>query len=161
MLCVTNNSVKHQSFIYTQLNVKAVLFQTIQFRLSTQFQRQTVLFQAIQFSISTHFSSFRTIDRTQSNATTPGQSEPESDSNEGVLHIARASPSDCLDSYPGHSLGEFYFSAKMQSVYSTAATNWTKSGWWFWVLLIYQMCKSLKQLSALTPGKKICSEICI
>ena len=45
----------------TQLNVKTVLFQTIQFCISTQFfvyiqlNVKTVLFQAIQFSISTQF----------------------------------------------------------------------------------------------------------
>ena len=27
LLCITNNSIKHQSFVYTQLNVKTVLFQ--------------------------------------------------------------------------------------------------------------------------------------
>ena len=30
------NLIKHQSFVYTQLNVKTVLFQTIQFSMSTQ-----------------------------------------------------------------------------------------------------------------------------
>ena len=46
-----------------------------------------------------------------SGATTPGQSGPGSDGNEGVLHIpqsssiAGTSPSDCLVSYSGHSLG--------------------------------------------------------
>ena len=45
-----------------------------------------------------------------SGATTPGQSGPGSDSNEEVLHIRQSSsitgtsPSDCLASYPGHSL---------------------------------------------------------
>ena len=45
-----------------------------------------------------------------SGATTPGQSGPGSDVNYGVLRIpqssstAGASPSDCLVSYPGHSL---------------------------------------------------------
>ena len=44
-------------------------------------------------------------------ATTPGQSGPGSDGNEGVLRIpqissiAGTSTSDCLVSYPGHSLG--------------------------------------------------------
>ena len=33
----TNNSTEHQSFIYTQLNVKTVLFQIIQFSISTLF----------------------------------------------------------------------------------------------------------------------------
>ena len=46
-----------------------------------------------------------------SGATTPGQSEPVSDDHEGVLCIPQssiitgASPSDCLVSYPGYSLG--------------------------------------------------------
>ena len=46
-----------------------------------------------------------------SGATTPGQSGHGSDGNEGVLHIpqssstAGTSPSDCLVSYPEHSLG--------------------------------------------------------
>ena len=91
---------------------------------------QAILFQTIQFSISTHFSSIWSIDRTLSGATTPGQSGPGSNKNEGVLHIpqsssiTRASPSDCLVSYPGHSLGESYPSAEMQTVYSTAPANW-------------------------------------
>ena len=38
--CITNNSINHQSFIYTQLNVKTVLFQTIQFSINTQFKCQ-------------------------------------------------------------------------------------------------------------------------
>ena len=29
LLCTTNNSIKHQSFVYTQLNVRVVLCQTI------------------------------------------------------------------------------------------------------------------------------------
>ena len=72
---------------------------------------KTVLFQTIQFSISTQFSSIWPRDRMLSGATTPGQSGPGSDSNEGVLHIlqscsiTRVSPSDCLLSYSGNSLG--------------------------------------------------------
>ena len=74
------------------------------------------------------FSSIEPIDRALSGATTPGQSGPGSDDNEGVLHIpqsssiAGTSPSDCLVSYPGHSLGGVgsYPSAEKQSVYSTA-----------------------------------------
>ena len=54
---------------------------------------------------------FKPIYRTLSGATTPGQSGPGSNGNEGVLRIpqsssiAGTSPSDCLVSYPGHSLG--------------------------------------------------------
>ena len=48
---------------------------------------KTVPFQTIQFSISTQFSSIWPTDRTLSGATTPDQSEPGSDGNEGVLSI--------------------------------------------------------------------------
>ena len=37
LLCITNNSIKHQSFVYAQLNDPAVLFQTIQFSISHLF----------------------------------------------------------------------------------------------------------------------------
>ena len=63
-----------------------------------------VLFQTIQFSIRTQFSSIWPTDRSLSGATTPGQSEPGSDGNEGVLRtpqsssIIGTSPSDCLES---------------------------------------------------------------
>ena len=46
-----------------------------------------------------------------SGATMPGQSGPGSNGNEGVLYIPQSSsitgtsPSDCLESYPGHLLG--------------------------------------------------------
>ena len=54
------------------------------------------------------FSSIWPIDRALSGATTPGQSGPGSNGNEGVLYIpesssiTRTSPSDCLVSYLGH-----------------------------------------------------------
>ena len=72
---------------------------------------KTFLFQAIQFNISTQFSSIRPIDRILLGATTPGQSGPGSDGNEGVFRIPQSSsitgtsPSDCLVSYPGFQLG--------------------------------------------------------
>ena len=37
LLCITNNSIKHQSFVYIQLNDQRVLFQTIQFPISHLF----------------------------------------------------------------------------------------------------------------------------
>ena len=37
LLCITNNSIKHQSFAYIQLNDQTVLFQTIQFSISHLF----------------------------------------------------------------------------------------------------------------------------
>ena len=57
-------------------------------------------------------------DRALSGATTPGQSGPGSDGNEGLLHIPQSSsitgtsPADCLVSYRGHSLGGGIPSAK-------------------------------------------------
>ena len=65
-----------------------------------------------------------------SGATTPGQSGPGSNGNKGVLRIPQSSsitgtsPSDCLVSYPGHSLGGgSYPSAEIQSAYSTAPAD--------------------------------------
>ena len=54
------------------------------------------------------------IDRTLSDATTPGESGPGSDGNVGVLHVPQSScitevlPSDCLVSYQGHLLGNLF-----------------------------------------------------
>ena len=65
-----------------------------------------------------------------SSATTPGQRGPGSNADEGLLYILEisktgASPSDCLMSYPEHSLlgGGSYSSAEMQSAYSTAPAD--------------------------------------
>ena len=94
---------------------------------------KTVLFQTIQFSVTTLFSSTSLIDRTLSRATTPGQSGPGSDGSKGVLLIPQsssitvASPSVCFVSYAGHSLGESYSSAEMQLVYSAALADWAKN----------------------------------
>ena len=43
-------------------------------------------------------------------------------------NITETSPSDCLVSYTGHSLGgeQSYPSAEVQSVYSTAPANWAR-----------------------------------
>ena len=71
---------------------------------------KTVLYQTIQFSISTQFISIWRIDRALSDATTLGQSGPGSDGNKGVLRIPQSSSitgtslSDCLEWYPGHLL---------------------------------------------------------
>ena len=50
-----------------------------------------VLFQTVQFSISTQFGSIWPIDRALSGATTPGQSRPGSGGNEEVLCIPQIS----------------------------------------------------------------------
>ena len=63
---------------------------------------------------------------------TPGQRGPGSDGNKRVPRIPQSSsitgalPSDCLVSYPGYSLGEFYPSAEIQSVYSVPLADWAK-----------------------------------
>ena len=73
------------------------------------------------------------IDRTLSGATTPGQSGPGSNGNEEVLRIPQSSSitgawqSDCLMSYPGHSIGESYASAEMYSVHLMALIDWALS----------------------------------
>ena len=119
-------------FVYTQWNVKAVPFQTIQFSISTELNAKTVLFQATQFDISTQFSSIWPIDRTQSDATTPGQSEPESDYNNELLRIPQSSSitgtssSDCLVPYPGDSLwGALPIYRDL--VYSAVLVEWTNN----------------------------------
>ena len=78
-------------------------------------------------------SSVRSIDKTLTCTSTPGQSKPGSNSNEGVLHILQssrtgASPSNSLISYPGYLVQErrSYPSAKLQSAYSTALDKWAE-----------------------------------
>ena len=72
------------------------------------------------------------MDRNLSGATTPRQSSPGGDGNEEVLcipqssSITEASSSDCLELYPGQSLGKSYLSAEIQSVYSTTRSEWAK-----------------------------------
>ena len=63
-----------------------------------------------------------------------GQSGPESDGNEGVVHIPQSSsitgtsPSYCLVSYPGHSLGGggSYPLCREAVVYSTPPADWAR-----------------------------------
>ena len=68
--------------------------------------------------------------RTLSSPITTNHSGPGSDRSEGVPRIPQssnltgASPSDCLMSDRGHPLGEFYPSADILTVYSTAPTDW-------------------------------------
>ena len=79
--------------------------------------------------MSTHFSSLWSSIRTLSVATTPGQSEPRSNGNEGVLYIPQSSsitgtsPLDCLISYAGHSFGEPYSTVEMPSVHSVTPVD--------------------------------------
>ena len=70
-LCITNKSIIPQWIVFTDINDKTVLFQTIEFSISN----------LIALKCQTP------IDRTRSGVTTPGQNEPGSDGTEGVLRI--------------------------------------------------------------------------
>ena len=71
---------------------------------------------------------------TLSGTTTPGQSGPWNE--EGVLCIPQiscntgTSPSDCIASYPRHTLEESYLSAEIQSVYSIVPADWSINRIW-------------------------------
>ena len=70
------------------------------------------------------------MDRTLSGATTPGQSGPGSNGNEGVLCIPQissntgASPSDCLVSYPGDLLGVGFLPLCREAVGVFYSSSW-------------------------------------
>ena len=67
-----------------------------------------------------------------SGTTIPSHSGPGSDGNEEVICILQSSSitgtssSDCLVSYPGHSLRESYPEAEMLLVYSTVPADWAR-----------------------------------
>ena len=98
LLCITNNTIKHQSFVYTQLNDQTVLFLTIQVSISHL------------FTLSLNVKQFYLTDRTLLGVTTTGQSGPGSNSNKKLLlHIPKAPVlleplSDYLVLYPGNLL---------------------------------------------------------
>ena len=74
MLCITYDSIKHRSFVFTQLNDQTVLFlifDCTEVICCIQFKRQTVL-----------------LELTLSGDTTPGQSGPGSDGNIRVRYNA-------------------------------------------------------------------------
>ena len=91
--CITNNSFKYESYVYTQLNVKTVLFQTLQIIMSPF------------FILNLNTKQFYLTHRIISGATIPDQSGPGSDGYEGILRFSQsssitgASPSNCLMSY--------------------------------------------------------------
>ena len=86
---------------------------------------KTVLFQTFQLSISAQFISTWPMDRNVLSATTTGRSGPGTNGYEQVLpihqssSITETSPSNCLMSYPEHSLEES--STGKHSVYSAAS----------------------------------------
>ena len=96
LLSNTNNVIQHYSLVCTQLNA----FKHNKWLNSSIWPKDGIL----------------------TGTTTQGQSEPGSNGNEEILHIpqssrSRASPSDGLVSYTGHS-------SEMQLAYSTAPANW-------------------------------------
>ena len=124
--CFLFNQFSLVCFLLTHINVKTVLFQTIQFSLKKLFPFQTiqfsictqckwsrlfkcqiVLFQAILFSVNTQLSSIWLIDRILPLQATVDEGN---NGNDGVFRIPQSSgitetsPSDCLMPYTGHSL---------------------------------------------------------
>ena len=96
------------------------------------------------------------IDRTQWYATTPCQSGPEYDGNEGILPILQCSRitgvslSDRLVSYTELSLGESYPSAEMQWVYSSSPADWADVSiffFWFDMVCTFQLPKIWRKTS--------------
>ena len=120
---VSNNLVLHK---YTVNNSYISSSSSLEQVRSLNIKR--VLFQVIQFSMSTHYSTIWPIDWILSGATTPDQSGPRSDGIEVVLCIPQSSsipetlPLDCFVSYTGHSLGGVS-QCILLSVYSTAPAN--------------------------------------
>ena len=127
-----------KAFLFQVIQFSQILLiQTIQFSISvvfvnTQLNVKTVLFWTIQFSINTHFSSIWPIDRLYQVLPHRARVDLGAMVNKGrsafpkAPVLLEASPSDCLVSYPGHSLERFYPSAEMQSVYFTAPADWAK-----------------------------------
>ena len=97
------------------------------------------------------------INRTLSGTTIVGQNGLGGDGNEEILRIPQnssitgASPSDCLLSYAGHSLGESYLSVEMHLVYSAASADWAK-GYTLW-----ESCPSveIQSVYSAAPGELV------
>ena len=114
-LCITNNSIKHRSFVYTQLNDQTVLFQTIRFCISHFF---ALSLNAQQLYLSYRYDSIRC--NRPGSEWTWGWGQWRSTPHSPNFSINRTSPSDCF-----MSLGEcLTFSVEIQSVYSKALTDW-------------------------------------
>ena len=117
ILSIATNSIKHQSFVYTQLNDQTVLFQTIQFSISYLFA---------------HSLNDKQFYFTHQVLPLWAKMDQEAIAMKGYLaflkasSITGASPSDCLISYPGYFLGGSYPSAVKQSVYSIGPANWAE-----------------------------------
>ena len=103
--------------------------------LFTQLNVKTVLFQVIQFSISTYFSSIWPIDRTLSGATTPSQHYWNL-----IIRFSSVISIRFSSVISGHSLRMGLTpSTEMQSVYSTVPTDWATCRLFhnFWSNMLY------------------------
>ena len=134
MLFITNNSIKHQSFVYPHSNDQTV--QTIQFSLSHLY---ALSLNVKQFNLDYinlydyircyHSGPGSTWERWQWRVTLHSQSSS----------ITRGSPSDCSVTYPGHLRVPY----PLQLVYYTGPENWKRYAvlleftteapiWWFY-----------------------------
>ena len=76
---ISNNLIKHQSFVYTPLNHQTVLFKTFQLSWCTVFVCAQLNVKTVLFQTCTWFCSFWLLDRTLSGSPTLGQGVPCSD----------------------------------------------------------------------------------
>ena len=125
----SNNSTQYFSFVWTQVSNLKYCYVSLTIQLNLSHISKSHLF-ALSLNIKQFY---RPIPRTLSGATTPVKK-----GSEGVLHIppnssiTGASPSDSFVKYLGYSLvAGSYPSAEMQSVYSTALSDWPVIFWEF------------------------------
>ena len=151
LLCITNNSIKHQSFVYSQLNDQIFLFLIFQFCMSfvcTQLKCQTILFDSWIESFQVLL--FR------------------AKVNLGVMAMKRYSTFPkaqallelhwrlfCVISRT--IIGESYPFAKIQLVYSTTPADWAYFCWVYHCLLGLKKFKasSLQSEQQLQSQKKV------
>ena len=116
LLCITNNSIKHQSFVYTQLNDQTLLFLSHLFALSLNV-RQFYLTDRLDSIRYPHSGPECTWERWQWRVTTHSTK----------LHHYWSLIIRLFNEISGTFIGGPYSSAKLQSVYSTAPTEQAKT----------------------------------
>ena len=121
LLCITNNSIKHQSFIYSQLNDETVLFLTIQFSISHFFALSLFV---KQFYLTYRYDPIRCHHSEWSWEWWQWKGTPHSPKLQhywsltiGLINVISSTLIE----------GEFYPSAEMQLVYSTVLISWVVS----------------------------------
>ena len=117
LLCITNNSVKHQSFVYTSLNDQ-FLFLIIQFSASHLFGHSL----NIKQSYLTHIGPYQVLllwVRVDLGAMAMKE----------YFTFSKAGASPWFNVISRTLAGTVFPSAEMQSVYSTAPANWASCSW--------------------------------